>query len=72
MSVSGHFGGGPNHVVFVNLDKSIPGVSVRGLAHYGHHEQEVLVTKDAKFTVAGIKQGTYGGMKQTFVYVHNA
>ena len=42
------------------------------IAHYGTHEQEVLVSKDAKYKVAAVVAGPVGSYGQTYVYVEDA
>lgn len=72
-SVSEHFGSSYNHVTFVHVGNSQPkGVSVAKIAHFGTHEQEVLVSKDAKFKVVAVVPGKVGASSQTYVYVDNA
>lgn len=72
-SVSEGFGSGYNHVTFVHVGSSQPkGVSVAKIAHYGTHEQEVLVSKDAKFKVVAVVPGPVGAHGQTYVYVEDA
>lgn len=71
-SVSEGFGSGYNHVTFVHLGSKQKGVSVTNIAHYGTGEQEVLVSKDAKFKVAAVVAGKVGTYSQTYVYVEDA
>ena len=70
--LSAGFGGQPNHVTFVHLGSSQKGVSVANIANYGSGEQEVLVSKDAKFKVTAIVRGPIGESGQTYIYVEDA
>lgn len=71
-SVSEGFGSGYNHVTFVHTGSKQKGVSVAKIAHYGTGEQEVLVSKDAKYKVVAVVPGKVGAYGQTYVYVEDA
>lgn len=71
-STSEGFGSSYNHVTFVHLGKSQKGVSVKKISSVGY-ENEVLVSKDAKYKVAAIVAGPVGSYNsQTYVYVEDA
>lgn len=58
-------GSGSAHVVFVSQTKN-KGTSIKHISHYAH-ENEVLVSKNAKYTVTSIS--TKPGSPYTYVYV---
>lgn len=65
------FSGGKNSVVFVHVGPSQKGVSVKNLSAFGPSENEVLVSKDAKYKVQQVVQAHSGtnDSKYTYVYV---
>lgn len=66
------FGSSYNHVTFVHTGSSQKGVSVKKISSVGY-ENEVLVSKSAKYKVVAVVPGPVGKYNsQTYVYVEDA
>lgn len=67
------FSGGKNSVIFVHTGNSQMGVSVKNMSAYGPDENEVLVSKNAKYKVQQVVPAHSGtnDTKYTYVYVES-